>query len=546
MLAGENGILTKATNAREQTEIKNADEAIKVVISELKIEKSVGKMTIEEFLASKVPNELNSYEKISDNEYELEKDGYVLIIDADGNIIEEIQKAGIRPKIANIKITLEDGTEIEDNTQVAGVKLKVMFDATIDGGQIKEVTPGILLENGKVEYITDGNEKTISFTVKGEVDGKIYTKTAKIAVESKYVISEESLLKGIEKVTISSASRPIQVEGNRETVVYNTNTIVYDGNLTFDGTDKGITNISLSDTTYSIGDPNNDVGTASSYAKNMVVLKVNGDLTINEGITLTACASTNGYGGPKGLFIYCTGTLTNNGTISMTARGAYAEGQNVYIYKNADGSYEYVPAIGGTGAASVNTSGLHNARLSGAKGTDGEEISLRALGGGGSGAVSNYICVQYSGAGSSATSYSGGTGGGGNHSPYASKVRYGSKGAEFGGKGGACAETFDYPSTSGSGNPGSMNGTGGLLIVYANNMNNIGKLVSCGVGAAECKGATGGSSGGGSINVFYKNNEENIKGKYTVTGGSSGNGGAGGNGTVTTGNISSGTFVKDE
>ena len=125
----------------------------------------------------------------------------------------------------------------------------------------------------------------VSFTVKGEVGGQIYTKTSKIAVENKYIISEESLIKAVEKITTSSDNRPIQVEGNGETVVYNTNTIVYDGNLTFDGTDKSISNISLTDTTYSIGNTNNDVGTASSYAKNMVVLKVNGDLTIDTGTT---------------------------------------------------------------------------------------------------------------------------------------------------------------------------------------------------------------------------------------------------------------------
>ena len=95
----------------------------------------------------------------------------------------------------------------------------------------------------------------------------------------------------------------------------------------------------------------NDVATSSSYAKNMVVLKVDGNLTINSGVTLTTVASSEGYGGPKGFLIYCTGTLTNNGTINMTARGAWAEGQNVYIWQNTDKSYEYVPkngAIGGT------------------------------------------------------------------------------------------------------------------------------------------------------------------------------------------------------
>lgn len=93
-------------------------------------------------------------------------------------------------------------------------------------------------------------------------------------------------------------------------------------------------------------DANTEIGSENENAKSMVVLKVNVDLTINEEAKLTAYASKNGYGGPKGMMIYCTGTLTNNGTISMTARGAKAEGQNVYLWKNSDNSYEFVPAVG--------------------------------------------------------------------------------------------------------------------------------------------------------------------------------------------------------
>ena len=54
------------------------------------------------------------------------------------------------------------------------------------------------------------------------------------------------------------------------------------------------------------------------------------------------------------MIVYCTGTLINNGTISMTARGAKAEGQNVYLFKNLDGSFEYVPAVGGAGGNSAS------------------------------------------------------------------------------------------------------------------------------------------------------------------------------------------------
>ena len=80
---------------------------------------------------------------------------------------------------------------------------------------------------------------------------------------------------------------------------------------------------------------------------------MNGNLTIKEGATLTSYNTA--YGGTKGMMIYCTGTLTNNGNISMTARGAKAVGQNVYLWENLDGSYEYVPATGGAGGAGFKT-----------------------------------------------------------------------------------------------------------------------------------------------------------------------------------------------
>ncbi|MCI8641386.1 MAG: hypothetical protein HFJ59_05925, partial [Clostridia bacterium] len=53
----------------------------------------------------------------------------------------------------------------------------------------------------------------------------------------------------------------------------------------------------------------------------------------------------------KGMFIYVEEELTNNGTIDMTSKGAEVVGQNVYLWKNEDETYEYVPAEGATGGA---------------------------------------------------------------------------------------------------------------------------------------------------------------------------------------------------
>lgn len=82
-------------------------------------------------------------------------------------------------------------------------------------------------------------------------------------------------------------------------------------------------------------------------------------------------------------------------------------------------------------------------------------------------------------------------------------------------------------------------GTGGLLIVMSNTIINNKVMSSNGRNGHS----GGGSSGGGSINLFYKNNIQ--RGTITVNGGSQIPGGAGGAGSITSGNISTGTFIKD-
>ena len=211
-------------------------------------------------------------------------------------------------------------------------------------------------------------------------------------------VEAESLLKAVEEYDKGNGKYTVTVSDQ----TYNLKMYTVNGNLTI-GANTAIGN-------------NKDVATGEEtdkMAKNMVVLKVNGDLTIDENSTLTTFSKE--YGGPKGLMIYCTGTITNNGDISQSGKGAYAEGQNVYLLKNTDGNYEYVPATGGSGGNGVYMENGYSNGNSGQNGTN------RGTGGGGSGAASGSKGIFYhtgiSGSGSSGTSYSGGTGGGGASSP---------------------------------------------------------------------------------------------------------------------------------
>lgn len=380
---------------------------------------------------------------------------------------------------------------------------------------------------------------------------------------------KNSLISEIEKIQASGYSTLEVIgknnQGTNETVNYNIHTIVYNNDLILDGINS-VDGATLSNNIYEFGDKENDVATESEDAKNTVVLKVNGNITINEGITVTTCKSDDGYGGPKGLIIYCTGTITNNGTISMTARGARAEGENVYLYKNKNSTFEYVPAKGAKGGESVTNK--PNEYGNGINGYAGIE---RQTGGGGSGAADagDENPITISGAGGDGTSYSGGTGGGGCNQNSYTTIKA-EDGSQKGGKGGNgtghrySSSWIDRLAGGGAGNPGGKggknndenaldgngeNGTGGLLVIYSNNIYNTGKIESNGSkGALYTVG--GGSSGGGSINIFYKQDisctgvVEAKGGEISSTTENTG-GSYGGDGTVSIGCIKTGTYKSD-
>lgn len=282
----------------------------------------------------------------------------------------------------------------------------------------------------------------------------------------------------------------------------------------------------------------------SSADSRMLILKYHKNLTIDDGVKITPLARK------KGMVIYVGEQLTNNGTISMNAKGANAEGQNVYLYKNSDNTFERIPANGAVGGS---LSGAGN----GIAGNNGEG---RSLGGGGSGAAL-YYSYHRAGKGAAATSYSGGSGGGGVASFCGSGGAI--DGSINGGSGGnayTCTDNLSYPRTAGggAGNEGGLgkvsgnsgqgkngeNGTGGLLILYATKLINNGVMQSNGTNGGDAlggwDGSGGGGSGGGSINIFYVSMEG--QGNIEALGGKGGNstasararvGGAGGNGTYT-------------
>lgn len=85
---------------------------------------------------------------------------------------------------------------------------------------------------------------------------------------------------------------------------------------------------------------------------------------------------------------------------------------------------------------------------------------------------------------------------------------------------------------------------GGLLILFSNQFNNEGTIEANGVDNTNQHDIQGGSSGGGSINIFYEKliaNQSCIaKGGETIYAG-----GAGGSGSISMGSIASGNYVEE-
>lgn len=444
--------------------------------------------------------------------------------------------------IANI--SSENGykvIDIENKTNLTGFKTYYQIGKNgnwIEGTAKIGLTDYDLTTNN---LINEDNTITINAKIENQTTKDVVSMTKKYEVETEpktNSYNSESLLEALGKEDIDTGTYNVTVENE----TYNLKVYSFEGNLTI----KGNTTLGTEE----------DVATASEEARNMVVLKVNGDLTVEEGATLTAYASKNGYGGPKGMTIYCTGTLTNNGTISMSARGAKAMGQDVYLWKNLDDTYEYVPEVGATGGDSVKSSISAN---------DGENGTNRQTGGGSSGGF------NYFGGGATGTSYSGGTAGGGNNGDVGGYASGGQANGASGGRGSAGNSSGYESGGGGAGNPGGFghsggdlpgwqygwgddwginhnldgkNGTGGLLIIFSKNVINTGNIEAN--GSSGGNGIVGGgSSGGGSINIFYTYSYENsntIQADGGKSVGQENKGGAGGTGSISVGQILDGTY----
>ena len=174
------GIFQKARDAEDKSKLADAKESMTLLLHEWQMEHVTSDKTLETFLGEKVADStIEDYNKLDNGNYEVYIKGHVGVIDSEGNLVEDVQKAGPHPTISNVKITIDGTTEVADNSQKAGTKLQIYFSSSIENGTIKSVTPA-------VPYTTNGTETEVTFTIVGTVDGTDYTAKKTISVASKY------------------------------------------------------------------------------------------------------------------------------------------------------------------------------------------------------------------------------------------------------------------------------------------------------------------------------------------------------------------------
>ena len=412
LIGGSEGILGKTTHAVDENNVAMAKEQVELALSDYQAEffeekyvESSNNGTKKEYILDKLKGETYT----QDYRVETSDDGFVEVYEKSENprnlvVTGVVQEDGSIKwdAVGEILAKAELVTTEKDLEQV-----EIRVTAKMAGGKITAIEPS---EGATVKPDENNKEGNQIFIVKenGEYSFKIVASNGQstiVKIEISNILTNNDMLSEIAKIQ-ENGPQEIKIvkkdnAGQKETKTYPLDAITHKGDLILDGVTQ-VEGAALSNKVYSFGD-SSDCGTASTNASRTVVVKVDGNVTIESGVTMTSITSS--YGGPKGMIVYCTGTLTNNGSITMTGRGAKAPGEDVYLFKNANGTYEYVPATGAGGGARVY-SGSYNSPAGGRAGGAGTN---RRTGGGASGAA---VQSAYSGAGGTGTSYSGGTGGG--------------------------------------------------------------------------------------------------------------------------------------
>ena len=183
-MLGNNGIINKAKEAST----KSAESSVKEKLGMTLLEYSMRSgSSLEDFLNAKIETgEIDSVTKQADGTFEVEKDGYIATVNANGTL-GDFAKAGPRPAVSGIKVVANangSGENLPAGKTDEGTPLYITFTHSIEGGTTT-VSPSI-----PFKVTANG---TYNFTVTGTVNGETSTKAVSVTVNkysSKYKIGD--------------------------------------------------------------------------------------------------------------------------------------------------------------------------------------------------------------------------------------------------------------------------------------------------------------------------------------------------------------------
>ena len=167
----QNGLFTRARAGKEAYDEASVREDLSMLITQYTWDKVAGKTdkSLGDYLKE---NGATSVKENADGKtLEVEYKGYIFTVGKDSGEITEAGKAGLRPRVSNIKVTedsagkginLGKGSIADDS----GKKLYITFTSSIEGGTTT-VSPAIPYEVSK-----NGDYK---FTITGTIGGKTYS-----------------------------------------------------------------------------------------------------------------------------------------------------------------------------------------------------------------------------------------------------------------------------------------------------------------------------------------------------------------------------------
>ncbi len=193
LVIGNNGIIGRTIQAKQDYERETVREEVTLILTEYLQENIQSNKDLQSYLEEQViKGKIESVEDSEGGIHTIIINNYMVTIDDETLQVIEVTKAKARPKINNIKITIElDGieTQVKENQLEIGTPVKITFDVTFEEGNLIEVNIGTLVD-GIVEYTTNGTEMEVDFVVTGKIGEEEIRKRQKISLDKYYQKSE--------------------------------------------------------------------------------------------------------------------------------------------------------------------------------------------------------------------------------------------------------------------------------------------------------------------------------------------------------------------